>query len=125
MAGSSASLTDLSQLIESLPLKDGEKGIQEALSSILRVDIPLDAGVEFAANAFATELGLGQETTLAQTAVFVVTNAAILKGAELIGIGGGLAKLDLVGFQMSQLMKQVEEINKTLPEAQRTQKLTP
>ena len=111
MTGSSSSLTDLSQLIESLD--EGSKA-QEVLSSILGVDVPLDAGVEFAAGAFAEKLGLRPKNSLAQTAVFVVTKAAILEGVQLIGIGGGLAKLDLGGFQMAQLQKQVAEINKKL-----------
>ena len=114
MAGSSSSLTDLSQLIESLSVNDAGSTAQEALSSILGVDVPLDAGVEGAAGAFATKLGLGSKNSLVQTATFVVTKAAILEGAQLIGIGGGLAKLDLGGFQMAQLQKQVAEINKKL-----------
>ena len=112
MAGSSSSLTDLSQLIESLSVNDEGSAAQEALSSIL--GIPLDAGVEAAAAAGATKLGLGSKNSLVQTATFVVTKAAILEGAQLIGIGGGLAKLDLGGFQMAQLQKQVAEINKKL-----------
>ena len=114
MAGSSSSLTDLSQLIESLSVNDEGSAAQEALSSILGVDVPLDAGVEAAAGAFATKLGLGSKNSMVQTATFVVTKAAILEGAQLIGIGGGLAKLDLVGFQMAQLQKQVAEINNKL-----------
>ena len=46
--------------------------------------------------------------------MFVLTKAAILETAQLVGIGGGLAKLDLMGFQIAQLTKQVEEINKKL-----------
>ena len=114
MAGSPSSLTDLSQLIESLSVNDEGSTTQEALSSILGVDVPLDAGVEAAAGAFATKLGLGSKNSMVQTATFVVTKAAILEGAQLIGIGGGLAKLDLGGFQMAQLQKQVAEINKKL-----------
>ena len=114
MTGSSSSLTDLSQLIESLSVNDAGSTAQETLSSILGVDVPLDAGVEGAAGAFATKLGLGSTNSLVQTATFVVTKAAILEGAQLIGIGGGLAKLDLGGFQMAQLQKQVAEINMKL-----------
>ena len=115
MSGSSSSLTDLSQLIESLSVNDEGSAAQEALSSILGVDVPLDAGVEARAEAFAEKLGFRSKNSLAQTATFVVTKAAILEGAQLIGIGvGGLAKLDLGGFQMAQLQKQVAEINKKL-----------
>ena len=114
MAGSSSSLTDLSQLIESLSVNNEGSTAQQALSSILGVDAPLDAGVEAAVGAFAEKLGLGAKNSLVQTATFVVTKAAILEGAQLIGIGGGLAKLDLGGFQMAQLQKQIAEINKKL-----------
>ena len=63
----------------------------------------------------AEKVGFRSKNSLAQTATFVVTKAAIIEGAQLIGIGvGGLAKLDLGGFQMAQLQKQVAEINKKL-----------
>ena len=114
MAGSPSSLTDLSQLIESLSVNDEGSTAQQALSSILGVDVPLDAGVDFAAGAFAEKLGLRSKKSLAQTAVFVVTKAAILEGAQLIGIGSGVVKLDLGGFQMAQLTREVEEISKKL-----------
>ena len=95
MAGPSTSSSDLSQLVESLSVNDKGSSAQQALSSILGVDVPLDAGVGAAAGAFAEKLGLQPKNSLAQTAVFVFTKAAILEGAQLIGIGGGLAKLDL------------------------------
>ena len=65
----------------------------------------MDAGVNLAAGLFAEKLGLKSDNSLVQTAVFVVTKAAILEGAQLIGIGGGLAKGDL-----AKIMKKVEEI---------------
>ena len=74
----------------------------------------MDAGVNLAAGLFAEKLGLKSDNSLVQTAVFVVTKAAILEGAQLIGIGGGLAKGDLGGFQMAQMMKKVEEINRKM-----------
>ena len=46
--------------------------------------------------------------------MFVLTKAAILETAQLVGIGSGLAKLDLMSFEMAQLKKQVEEINAKL-----------
>ena len=101
MAGSPSSLTDLSQLIESLSVNDEGSTTQDALSNILGVDIPLDDGMEAAATKLATKLGLGSTNNMVQTATFVVTKAAILEGAQLIGIGGGLAKMDLGGFQMA------------------------
>ena len=114
MAGPSTSLSDLSQLVESLSVNDEGSSAQQVLSSILGVDVPLDAGVEAAAGAFAEKLGLRSKNSMVQTAVFVVTKAAILEGVQLIGIGGGLAKLDLGGFQMAQLTAKVDEINQKL-----------
>ena len=70
--------------------------------------------MEIAAAAFAEKLGLKQKNSLVQTAVFVFTKASILEGAQLNGIGGGLAKGDLGGFQVAQLQRQVEEINRKL-----------
>ena len=43
-----------------------------------------------------------------------MTKAAILETAALLGVGAGLAKLDLMSFKMSQLTKQVEAIDKKL-----------
>ena len=86
MSGSSSSLTDLSQLIESLSVNDEGSAAQEALSSILGVDVPLDAGVEAAAGAFATKLGLGSKNSMVQTATFVLTKAAILETPQPVGI---------------------------------------
>ena len=65
----------------------------------------MDAGVNLAAGLFAEKLGLKSDNSLVQTAVFVVTKAAILEGAQLIGIGGGLAKGDL-----AKIMKKEEII---------------
>ena len=76
--------------------------------------VPLDAGVQGAAGFFATNLGLNSDNSLVQTATYVLTKAAILETIQLIGVGGGLAKLDLMGFQLARLEKQVEEINKKL-----------
>ena len=65
----------------------------------------MNAGVNLAAGLFAEKLGLKSDNSLVQTAVFVVTKAAILEGAQLIGIGGGLAKGDL-----AKIMKKEEVI---------------
>ena len=83
----------------------------QVLSNLLGVD---DANADKKAEKFATKLGLKPENTLAQTAVYLVTKAAVLEGLQLIGIGGGLAKGDLGGFQMAQLMAKVDEINEKL-----------
>ena len=83
----------------------------QVLSNLLGVD---DANADKKAEKLATKLGLKPENTLAQTAVYLVTKAAVLEGLQLIGIGGGLAKGDLGGFQMAQLMAKVNEINEKL-----------
>ena len=56
----------------------------QVLSNLLGVD---DANVDEKAEKFATKLGLKPENTLAQTAVYLVTKAAVLEGLQLIGIG--------------------------------------
>ena len=107
----SAFQADLSKLIESLSQNDQGSTAQQALSNLLGVEVPLDTGVEGAAGLIAEKLGLNQKSTLAQTGMYVVTKAAILEGAALIGIGGGIAKLDMTGFQLAKLQRQVEAIN--------------
>ena len=107
----SADQADLSKLIESLSQNDQGSTAQQALCNLLGVEVPLDTGVEGAAGLIAEKLGLNQKSTLAQTGMYVVTKAAILEGAALIGIGGGIAKLDMTGFQLAKLQRQVEAIN--------------
>ena len=125
MAKSSSSTDDLANLLESITaINSGSANAngsvaaatvaEQALSNLLGVEDPLEAGVEGAADFFAEKLGLQPKNSLVQTSVFVLTKAAILETAQLVGIGGGLAKLDLVAFEMAQLKKQVEEINKKL-----------
>ena len=43
-----------------------------------------------------------------------MTKAAIVETAALLGVGAGLAKLDLMSFQMSKLTKRVEAMDKKL-----------
>ena len=107
----SADQAALSKLIKSLSQNDQGSTAQQALSNLLGVEFPLDTGVEGAAGLIAEKLGLNQKSTLAQTGMYVVTKAAILEGAALIGIGGGIAKLDMTGFQLAKLQRQVEAIN--------------
>ena len=106
--------TDLADLLESLSVNNVGSVDEHALSNLLAVDVPLDAGVQGAAGFFATNLGLNSDNSLVQTATYVLTKAAILETIQLIGVGGGLVKLDLMGFQLARLEKQVEEINKKL-----------
>ena len=115
MANPSSSPTSLAILLESLST-DEISGCtaEQALSNLLGVELPLDAGVEGATEFFAEKLGLQSKNGLVQTSVFVLTKAAILETAQLVGIGGGLVTLDLLAFEIAQLKKQVEEINKKL-----------
>ena len=103
MAGSSSTQADVANLIESLSVDDEGSRTEQVLLSILGVEV--DAGVDWVSGQFTEMLGLKSDNSLIQTAVFVVTKAAILEGAQLIGIGGGLAKGDL-----AKIMKKVEEI---------------
>ena len=106
--------TELVKLLESVSVTDGGSVAQDALSNLFGVKIPLDAGVDEVAGFIATKLGLQSKNSLIQTSVFVLTKAAILEAAQLVGIGSGLAKLDLMSFEMAQLKKQVEQIDKKL-----------
>ena len=110
----SSNPTELAKLLESVSLSDGGSTAQEALSNLFGVAIPLDAGVDEAAGFIATKLGLQSKNSLIQTSVFVLTKAALLETAQLVGIGSGLAKLDLMSFELAQLKKQVEQIDKKL-----------
>ena len=102
----SASSTDLANLLESITNGSATASsvavatvMQEALKNILGAEDPLEAGVEGAADFFAEKLGLQSKNSLVQTSVFVLTKAAILETAQLVGIGGGLVKLDLATFR--------------------------
>ena len=110
----SSNPTDLVKLLESVSMTDGGSAAQDALSNLFGVKIPLDAGVDEVAGFIATTLGLQSKNSLIQTSVFVLTKAAILETAQLVGIGSGLAKLDLMSFELAQLKKQVEQIDKKL-----------
>ena len=118
-APTSCSLAHLCRLMDSISasaegssLVSGGSSLQQSLSNILGLRIPLDAGVEGAAGDLATRLGLKQKSSLDQIAVFAVAKGAILECAKVIGVGGGRAQLDLAGFQFAQLQNQVKEINR-------------
>ena len=110
---SSSNPTALAKLLESVSLSEASAA-EQALSNLFGVKIPLDARVDSAAGFIATKLGLQSKNSTIQTGVFVLTKAAILETAQLVGIGAGLAKIDLMSFEMAQLKKQVEEINAKL-----------
>ena len=110
----SSNPTDLAKLLESVTVTESISAAEEALSNLLGVEVPLDDGVEGAADFFAEKLGLQPQNSAMQTTVFVLTKAAILETASLVGLGSWLAKLDLMSFKLTQLAKQVEEINTKL-----------
>ena len=106
--------TDLANLMESVSVASTDSAAQDALTNLLGIEIPLDAGFDGAAGFIATKLGLQPKNSMVQTGVFVLTKAAILETASLLGVGAGLAKLDLISFKVAQLKKQVEAIDKKL-----------
>ena len=110
----SSNPTDLAKLLDSVTVTESSSAAEEALSNLLGVEVPLDDGVEGAADFFAEKLGLQPQKSAMQTSVFVLTKAAILETASLVGLGSWLAKLDLMSFKLTQLAKQVEEINTKL-----------
>ena len=87
--------TELAKLLESVSVTNDGSAVEKALTNLLGFEIPLDAGVESAADAIAEKLGLQPKNSTIQTGVFVLTKAAILETASLVGLGSGLAKLDL------------------------------
>ena len=110
----SSNPSELAKLLESVSVTNDGSAAEEALSNLFGTEAPLDAGVESAAGAIAEKLGLQSKNSTIQTGVFVLTKAAILETASLVGLGSGLAKLDLMSFKMAQLAKQVEAIDKKL-----------
>ena len=45
---------------------------------------------------------------------YELTKAALMDSVELIGIGAGLAKIDMTGFAIAQLRAEVEELGRKL-----------
>ena len=88
--------------------------VQEALSSFFGTSVPADGAVEGLANAVAERIGLRQSGGVMQSGAYILTKTAILESAQLLGLGAGMTKLDLSGFQMAQVKQMVEEINKKL-----------
>merc|ERR1719500_363681 len=88
-------------------------------------DTLLGLAVEHVADAAAEKLGLTQGNSMMQTAVYLLTKASILgtyeltkaaliDSVDLIGIGAGLAKIDMSGFAIAQLRAEVEELGRKL-----------
>ena len=86
--------------MESLSVNDSGSVAEQDLSNLFGVEVPVDTGIEGATGFFAKNM--------------VVTVFVLTKTAQLFGLRGGLAKLDTMAFQIAQLKKQKEEINKKL-----------
>ena len=97
----------LNDIMEGLALEDGESLIQQAVCALVGV---AEGSIENVAEA----LGLRQSNNLIQTGVYILTMAAIQESVQLIGIGVGLTKLDVNGFELAQLKQRVEEANRKL-----------
>ena len=87
---------------------DGESLVERAVCTLV-------GEAEGSIESVAEKLCLKHsENSLIQTCVYVVTMAAIQESLQLIGIGAGLTKLDLTGFELSQIKQMVEEANRKL-----------
>ena len=99
--------SDLINLTECVSVNYKGSVEQQALSSILGFDVPLDDGVESAAGKFTEKLALKSGPVCS----FCHYQGSNPRGSPiLIRIGGGLAKGGLGGFQMAQLMAKVNVI---------------
>ena len=97
----------LNDIMEGITQEDGESLIQQAVCALVGV---AEGSIENVAEA----LGLKQSNCLIQTGVYILTMAAIQESVQLIGIGVGLTKLDVTGFELEQLKQRVEEANRKL-----------
>ena len=97
----------LNDIMEGITHEDGESLIEQAVCALVGV---AEGSIENVAEA----LGLRQSNSLIQIGVYIVTMAAIQESVQLIGIGAGLAKLDVTGFELAQLKQRVEEANRKL-----------
>ena len=102
----------LGDIMEGLSQKDGESSIQDAVCALVGV---AEGSVENVAENVAETLGLKQSNTpWIQTGVYILTMAAVQESLQLIGIGVGLAKLDVTGFELAQIKQKVELANRKL-----------
>ena len=58
--------TDLANLMESVSVAGTDSAAQEALTNLLGIEIPLDAGFDGAASFIATKLGLQPKNSMIQ-----------------------------------------------------------
>ena len=76
MAELASTPTDLAKLLESVSVNEVGSAAEQALSNILGVNVPLDAGVEGVAGFFAKTLGLRSENSLVQNATYILTEGS-------------------------------------------------
>merc|ERR1711971_48562 len=93
----------------------------KGLTDLVDEETLLGLAVEHVADGAAKKLALKQGNSMMQTAVYLLTKASILGSYELtkaalvgsvdlIGIGAGLAKIDMTGFAITQLRAEVAEL---------------
>merc|ERR1711971_131545 len=93
----------------------------KGLTDLVDEETLLGLAVEHVADGVAKKLALKQGNSIMQTAVYLLTKASILGSYELtkaalvgsvdlIGIGAGLAKIDMTGFAITQLRAEVAEL---------------
>ena len=76
------------------------------------LDVGFD-GVEGLADEVASKIGLGQSSSK-QAGAYVLTKVALMGAAELLGIGSSVAKVDMTGFTLAQIKREIEEIKESL-----------
>ena len=105
---------DLAKMVDNLSLREeSESQTVNSVAKILGKIVPIE-GVEDFAGTLAESFALKQKSDAVQTGAYILTKAVILETLQLVGVGGGLAKLDLMAFNIAQLKAKVEEINRKL-----------
>ena len=106
---------DLAKMVDNLSVTEdaSESQTVQSVAKILGTIVPIE-GVEDFAGTLAESFALKQKSDAMQTGAYILTKAVILETLQLVGVGGGLAKLDLMAFNIAQLKAKVEEINRKL-----------
>ena len=105
---------DLAKMVDNLSLREeSESQTVNSVAKILGMIVPID-GVEDFADTLAESFALKQKSDAVQTGAYILTKAVILETLQLVEVGGGLAKLDVMAFNIVQLKAKVEEINRKL-----------
>jgi len=102
-------------MVDNLSLGEdaSESQTVQSVAKILEKIAPIK-GVEDLADILAEHFALKQKSDAVQSGTYILTKVVILETLQLVGVGGGLAKLDLMAFNIAQLKKKVEEINRKL-----------